>query len=99
HNPTLHSFPTRRSSDLIVVGLRWLVNQIAHRAFSQVEVRGLAVGLCCDDYIHPSAARAAAKRRHDGFATRHVAREEGLGIAHGTDRKSTRLNSSHLVIS
>src|SRR5699024_12500848 len=69
----LHSFPTRRSSDLVVAG---------HHG----ERRG--------------ASRAASAQRLDHVAE-HGARMPGrtAGARPAPDRKSTRLNSSHVSIS
>src|SRR5688500_19446025 len=77
HN--LHSFPTRRASDLKQLN------------FVGVEIR---------DYVNflaglPVPMREQVQHRFVGpFALVHVVR-----ILRKTDRKSTRLNSSHLVIS
>src|SRR5206468_10357040 len=85
----LHSFPTRRSSDLmqLLVGCagrpeRELVDAVAGEARVRVTV----------DESRDRAAAAAVE-----FV--HVAVERGQ-VAHATqDRKSTRLNSSHDQIS
>src|SRR5437868_9536876 len=60
HNHNLHSFPTRRSSDLSMVG-RTMINSASHRA--------------------------RTSRGNSGYCLRRP------------DRKSTRLNSSHVSIS
>src|SRR5207244_13652075 len=89
-HPALHSFPTRRSSDLAPDGLRpddVVAAQVAERPPSLLTPRA----------PNGSAARqgpavgqgAAAHERHQRAAVR----------AHGPDRKSTRLNSSHQIIS
>src|SRR5438034_2034230 len=72
--PDLHSFPTRRSSDLV----------------SDCPGRELEVGL------------RVGERDERGLELR--GRQEHAALAHrvevaGVDRKSTRLNSSHTVIS
>ena len=68
---------------VVVVGLRRLVHEISHGVFRQIEVGGLAVGLCADDHIHPAAGGAAAEQAcHYGFTAGHVSREERLAIAH-----------------
>src|SRR5690606_40700810 len=68
----LHSFPTRRSSDLVGRERGWRRRQVA-----------LLAGVRPDER---AAGRARARRP--------------VGPHHrGTDRKSTRLNSSHVKIS
>src|SRR5207253_9391443 len=81
----LHSFPTRRSSDLrrLLVGVKRL----------RIEL--------------PGEGEDAFLRNRPRAELDHVARLEILEVAHrfrrrpapGTDRKSTRLNSSHVAIS
>src|SRR5438874_11315944 len=70
----LHSFPTRRSSDLEVVQAH---ERARHRAAAPPQ-RGHRAG----DEGRPRAALAEAARQHGA-----------------EDRKSTRLNSSHVEIS
>src|SRR5688500_19922837 len=73
--PYPHSFPTRRSSDLVLAnGAPW----------QQAEL--------LKDHRNAAAPQPAQRRR---VALRDVDRP----LALGQDRKSTRLNSSHLVIS
>src|SRR5205807_10424085 len=88
-HPHLHSFPTRRSSDLprargfIFVGLRAELNRMSR--FKRLAVAlALAFGAVSSAFVLPKFARAEEK-------TKMVLSEP--------DRKSTRLNSSHLVIS
>src|SRR5205814_10077269 len=75
----LHSFPTRRSSDLLFARLRRAVGQ---------RRRDLALA-------HLAAAVGGERQRLHRHQV-HDARERAL-VAE--DRKSTRLNSSHLGIS
>src|SRR5262249_31587725 len=50
-----------------------------------IEVRGFAVRLRADDYIHPTAAGATSKQAgRYRFAAWHVTREERFAITHGT---------------
>src|SRR5688500_20334723 len=65
-HPDLHSFPTRRSSDLSVFVM-------AHLEATESETK------------EPQLTRIENRRR--------------VTVPNRTDRKSTRLNSSHLVIS
>src|SRR5207244_10961412 len=82
--PTLHSFPTRRSSDL-------------HRAREYERVHGRSQrGICEGD---PGAGEPCF-RSIDG-SDRSVGPRLGSVVVRGRDedRKSTRLNSSHQIIS
>src|SRR5439155_10094791 len=85
------SFPTRRSSDLDRTGRVQAYRRSGHRATRSSEKR------------RPSAARVSG-------STRSASSEIYIGLMSGTsldgvdsvleqDRKSTRLNSSHVAIS
>src|SRR5256885_7508219 len=67
---------------------RIAVDQLADRVLVQRDAQVAAQ----DHRVIDRAARRKARRHGDGH---HVVRAQGLG----RDRKSTRLNSSHLVIS
>src|SRR5207249_11505928 len=77
HLPHLHSFPTRRSSDLIGPGT--------------VVQRG--------DTLEVSGPQAAVERLAPLVGRMIHPTEDTDFIVLGTDRKSTRLNSSHVSIS
>src|SRR5205814_8660985 len=80
-HPHLHSFPTRRSSDLIP-----FPNPIA----------GVRVGLVNGRYvINPTYDEVRESRINLIVA----GTEEAIVMVEAGDRKSTRLNSSHLGIS
>src|SRR5207253_11009927 len=94
--PDLHSFPTRRSSDLILQGIagHTRIRPHGHRAFENV------VG----------AYQSAGAERFNSLivavpgtaAVTDDAQSAGGGLEYrlrGVDRKSTRLNSSHVAIS
>src|SRR5439155_7755593 len=95
----LHFFPTRRSSDLAMAGcadqvkmarvpVRWLK---ARAAFAEVD-------FACDAGVHHPLERSVHRRAADpgvGPAKHH----NQVVRAQMTDRKSTRLNSSHVAIS
>src|SRR5439155_25892550 len=82
-NPQLHSFPTRRSSDLSAARLR------------RTEDRGLrGNGRERHEQEHRSPHRHHLRPR-----TRGLHHESGDGGGDDEDRKSTRLNSSHVAIS
>src|SRR5207253_11514410 len=90
HSPpahrTLHSFPTRRSSDLCrpaSVSVRR-----AHHRHRQRNDRGRK----CDPYRRAAGDGAAPRPRRRGGVRGTIALD-------GVDRKSTRLNSSHVAIS
>src|SRR5207244_12252146 len=78
HHPHLHSFPTRRSSDLSPV-------DAAHRDRRGAGPRGPVAARANRPLAAPVALRARSRARGCRGRSR--------------DRKSTRLNSSHQIIS
>src|SRR5205807_9011453 len=95
--PPLHSFPTRRSSDL--------VRAVSHEYPQAAD--GLQAGQRPAGWVRHSAVdgndtshavghcQPKPIRNRCAFAEAH--KVDALGV--NVDRKSTRLNSSHLVIS
>src|SRR5947208_9741151 len=79
----LHSFPTRRSSDL--------QHCPAGGAMDALRVGHAGATKFLDDQTHMSSLRIACARLN---AIRHTP-----PVGKGIDRKSTRLNSSHQIIS
>src|SRR5207244_11793252 len=77
----LHSFPTRRSSDLATIVELGIGGFCAMKALSTRN----------DD---PQHASRPFDLERDGFVM-----GEGAGVITNPDRKSTRLNSSHQIIS
>src|SRR5205807_9446923 len=93
HLPALHSFPTRRSSDLILGMSR---REIDHRYGAIVDFSGLDPAFMETPVNHYSSGMYARL----AFAVAvHVDPDVLLVDEVLSDRKSTRLNSSHLVIS
>src|SRR5690606_42070762 len=96
-SPVLHSFPTRRSSDLGCVMMQRIDDRTCEmkRMFISPEGRGLGLGR----RLAESIVRVAAER---GYAIMRLDtgrnHDEALGL-YRSDRKSTRLNSSHVKIS
>src|SRR5207244_7898712 len=90
----LKPFPTRRSSDLI--GHRGIAskNNSASLAFDQV-----AVVSTISVALHSCAPMFYAESDDVGFARRSQDRDPFVPAELGQDRKSTRLNSSHQIIS
>src|SRR5205814_9840306 len=80
HDRDLHSFPTRRSSDLR--------RRAPHSRISRARVPPARRGSAHQTV--PRTLQAAARTRPQLHA---------IAALHVTDRKSTRLNSSHLGIS
>src|SRR5699024_12306217 len=72
HHPHLHSFPTRRSSDLSIMDLNHVL-MVTVQSYSTEVVKKLTTLM----YVHPM----------------------GQLLLFLLDRKSTRLNSSHVSIS
>src|SRR5690606_41867036 len=93
HGRDLHSFPTRRSSDLAhALGF---LHTLPHTA--EGENLLAAVRHCLEDVgTHGVVAAALA----DAVPTPELVRCVVVGaLGHASDRKSTRLNSSHVKIS
>src|SRR5205807_3444130 len=82
----LHSFPTRRSSDLVLGGCAGAADDAA--------VADGSMGLSA----LPRGHRAALAALRQAGAC-HLGRTDRGELGGRRDRKSTRLNSSHLVIS
>src|SRR5207253_9947811 len=95
----LHSFPTRRSSDLLRTMLSSSLQALMTRAGASVE-RGRGADAV---QMLASALRSSTLTRDDELAVRSMLAEaallqDDLDQA-ARDRKSTRLNSSHVAIS
>src|SRR5205807_7788568 len=89
----LHSFPTRRSSDLeVVAGVG------SRRGEADVEVEGVRVA-AGRERAERDRAEAAEGTVVDRGAAVDILVHLQVQLARKRDRKSTRLNSSHLVIS
>src|SRR5207249_10438563 len=94
-----HSFPTRRSSDLacaeagvvVVSGLAQGVDSAAHHG--ALDARGKTIAVLGAGI--PSYLREARGRRR---TLAHAIRASGALVSEFPDRKSTRLNSSHVSI-
>src|SRR5205814_9438244 len=88
-HPFLPSFPTRRSSDLSVAAER----AAFHRLRPGHPVAGIGRGL-------PAAVGNVRRQIDVSHAVKCAAIEQGVeSLGNLQDRKSTRLNSSHLGIS
>src|SRR5688500_19458735 len=88
-NPHLNSFPTRRSSDL---GGTKFVGSLNERCQATVRSR-----TTCE--ATGSALRNDSARHHSRYVAVPTRSMSGCVCDACADRKSTRLNSSHLVIS
>src|SRR5205807_8074849 len=99
HHPSLHSFPTRRSSDLVVI----CADALAVSTKRRTEIRILA--RLSITYQLPSIIALPPSQRRLIVGMRcavvflHSFWHERFELLYPRDRKSTRLNSSHLVIS
>src|SRR5206468_11392932 len=85
HHPHLHSFPTRRSSDLVPEVVLQTV-EVDHRDW-RLDVAQRPPNLPLEQVECSLGARRDLDRAH------------GPSIIESSDRKSTRLNSSHDQIS
>src|SRR5205807_3400532 len=95
-HPALHSFPTRRSSDL--PGRAW------RRSSSGGASGGAISAVGCSSTPARRGTRDGPRpgRDGEGHYRERGAADKAVGAvdaARSIDRKSTRLNSSHLVIS
>src|SRR5690606_41801690 len=90
----LHSFPTRRSSDL---AFRWRPTAALPR-----RLRRFCLHLSTGDAALVAGLDRRSTRRWRLLVwrvPRHRSHSRGLGTEFSRDRKSTRLNSSHVKIS
>src|SRR5205807_10093084 len=92
-HPNLHSFPTRRSSDLNPFFVEELVQALID--FNCLSVHDGRAVLDSTEVDIPESVQGTILARVD----RLQPAERGLLQRAAVDRKSTRLNSSHLVIS
>src|SRR5690606_41911431 len=90
-NPVPHSFPTRRPSDLELVGVPPFEDHLVTAGITHRD----ALGLDLRDVVDPVHAHAAG--RGTGLPVEYATVVDADGFE--TDRKSTRLNSSHVKIS
>src|SRR5699024_11292298 len=96
--PHLHTFPTRRSSDLHI-------SQIANRHIGtpdevldvdqKIEAKVLSVSEE-EERISLSIKEVAADTEEEEAVASYEQEEETSGFSISEDRKSTRLNSSHV---
>src|SRR5207253_11476585 len=90
----LHSFPTRRSSDLIMFGTEALDRDIQQRmAKHSFEISRARKAPFQEFYAW------RAKERSQSALANTESESKRRGNQSGRDRKSTRLNSSHVAIS
>src|SRR5207302_10044337 len=91
--PHLHPFPTRRSSDLLLAA--------ANEAFPDAGV-GRADVVSAYAGLRPLVRHGRGDQAESDISREHeifVDRDGLISVAGGKDRKSTRLNSSHVKIS
>src|SRR5205807_8310458 len=95
----LHSFPTRRSSDLVPIVSVQNRYSFADREWDYVADYCVQNGIAFIPWFPLGAGRVAGQTL-DQIARAHQATPHQVAIAWllKRDRKSTRLNSSHLVI-
>src|SRR5439155_26874617 len=97
--PTLHPFPTRRSSDLLGNGSPALVPRHPNFLWEQLAADELTASLIVDGH-HLSASVVKVMVRAKGAARIALVTDATAAAAQPAgDRKSTRLNSSHVAIS
>src|SRR5205085_10948977 len=86
----LHSFPTRRSSDLLAMDAAWLNEADSHERIVDVDPAGPFPSA----KLTPLPGDDGARIHSLVFSSGTTGKTKGL-----VDRKSTRLNSSHSQIS
>src|SRR5207249_12261192 len=90
--PNLHSFPTRRSSDLNIIKL----------TPDQLDINNDKAGFIREQIFHPFKIFKSENRGRTKYLNEFISEEVKTAIEECTrfeDRKSTRLNSSHVSIS
>src|SRR5207253_6919952 len=94
----LHPFPTRRSSDLGCVALHEFEDGISEmkRLYVRPAFRGKRVGLALANGIIAAAREIGYQKMRLDTVPSEMADAVKM---YGRDRKSTRLNSSHVAIS
>src|SRR5207249_9531008 len=94
-----HSFPTRRSSDLNLAGVRYTYgSQKEHfMDFDRYETEGFYDEMY-DDGGRPRARGEQLAKRLRSLSTGELGRRQKAADLALLDRKSTRLNSSHVSI-
>src|SRR5207253_9497904 len=95
----LHSFPTRRSSDLWIEGqdspIHEIEEELAFRVVTGISKRRLR------EIVRPEGEELRVLRdlvRRERCPRELDHRPEFVGYGNALDRKSTRLNSSHVAI-
>src|SRR5688572_31600464 len=91
----LHSFPTRRSSDLLVMNAMRLGRPVKLPIEVQVSDNGPGIDPAVRDHIFEPFV--SSKKNGQGLGLALV--NKLVRDMNGRDRKSTRLNSSHSQIS
>src|SRR5690606_41910692 len=97
HASDLHAFPTRRSSDLARLILDWLPNSSLEQINAKLQQprKGMSFANVLRKKLHlPPLAGALLKE-----CCPHLDPNDSQAVAAALDRKSTRLNSSHVKIS
>src|SRR5205807_10420926 len=99
HSQDLHSFPTRRSSDLLTSTKSQCYSRRSIYGFLTTERKGSSM-ITEGKYTLIEKRGAVAKITINRPDKRNALSRDAIReMLSGLDRKSTRLNSSHLVIS
>src|SRR5690606_41672015 len=96
--PVLHSFPTRRSSDLLYAGIPntvpcTTVNKVCASGMKAVMLAAQAIAVGDNSII------IAGGMENMSLIPHYIHLRNGQKFGYNGDRKSTRLNSSHVKIS
>src|SRR5207248_10783192 len=96
---SLHSFPTRRSSDLFAVRMATRAVRTGDPGYVLLGLRALALETDPDDPRDFFVAVGPLYRASELIGARAAPLfDEAAGFTASEDRKSTRLNSSHRTI-
>src|SRR5205085_10220698 len=99
HPPHLHSFPTRRSSDLLFRNRSNTDSSEQTIAWGRARIKSMEATLAAIGEKGLSEKRARLPRKAEAMGDPSILLKHRSRGLNGQDRKSTRLNSSHSQIS
>src|SRR5205085_4168731 len=97
--PPLHSFPTRRSSDLYNASPTEPLASLERSSYLNDAYRALKNPASCVEHLLAIEGLPSAKSEEGHVKVPLLLLEEVFALNEELDRKSTRLNSSHSQIS
>src|SRR5207253_5485240 len=91
----LYNFPTRRSSDLTELDPKFSFNKISFEIYKLLEEKAVTASTIRNFYLR----RTTPRKKTIEAIQRWIDEEKKENVNHSEDRKSTRMNSSHVAIS